>query len=168
MLTPEVESALNAQINEEYYSSYVYASMANYFESISLKGFASWMRVHADEELLHARKLTDYVNDRGGRVLLQAIAAPKTEWDSPVAAMQAAYEHECHISQCINKLSSLCMKHDDHATHAFLKWFIDEQVEEESVVNDVVQQLKLVAGAPSGLFLVDRDLGGRKPAPADA
>lgn len=158
MLKSDVEQALNKQINEEYFSSYMYASMANYFESVNLHGFASWMRRQSDEEVVHAKKIVAYVNNRGGRVLLTGIAAPPTEWPSPLAAMEAAYKHECHISECINELSSLTMDHKDHATLAFLKWFVDEQVEEEATVDAVVQQLKMVADAPSGLFLVDRDL----------
>ncbi len=158
MLKPDMQQALNKQINEEFYSSYVYASMANYFEHVNLHGFAGWMRRQSDEEQVHAKKIVAYVNNRGGRVLLTAIAAPATEWASPLAAMEAAYQHECHISECINELSSLAMDLKDHATLAFLKWFVDEQVEEEATVDAVVQQLKLVADAPSGLFLVDRDL----------
>lgn len=158
MLEPDMQKALNKQINEEYYSSYVYASMANYFEHINLHGFAGWMRRQSDEEQVHAKKIVAYINNRGGRVLLTSIAAPATEWDSPLAAMETAYKHECHISACINELASLAMDHKDHATLAFLKWFVDEQVEEEATVDAVVQQLKLVADAPSGLFLVDRDL----------
>lgn len=168
MLNAKMQEALNAQINEEHFSSYLYASMANYFESTSLKGFAKWMRNHSDEETLHAKKLVAYVNNRGGRVLLGAIAAPKSEWTSPLEAMTEAYSHECHISECINKLQSLAAELKDNATHSFLEWFVDEQVEEEATVDDVVQQLKLVEGAPGGLFLIDRDLGTSTPAEAAA
>jgi len=168
MISPEMQAALNHQINEETYSAYLYASMANHFEHVNLKGFAHWMSVQAAEEVAHAQKIAAYLNERGAKVLLEAISAPPTEWDAPLAAFEAAYAHECHISACIDTLYSQAMSEGDHATHNFLEWFVTEQVEEESSADEVVQQLKLVAGAPGGLFMLDRELGQRPAASAAA
>lgn len=161
MISNIMQDAFNKQINEELASAYVYASMANYFEHLSLKGFANWMRLQTEEELNHARRIVTFMNDRGGRVILAGLSAPKAEWESPLAVFQDAYRHECHISECINNLSTLAINEKDHASHAFLEWFVTEQVEEEANADDIVQQLKLVEGAPSGLFLIDRELAQR-------
>jgi len=163
-----MQDAFNKQINEELYSAYIYASMASYFEHSSLKGFAHWMRLQSEEELDHARRIVTFMNDRGGRVLLDTIKAPQAEWPSPQSAFKDAYDHECHISACINTLSTMAINEKDHASHAFLEWFVTEQVEEEANADEIVQQLKLVEGAPGGLFMMDRELAQRqaKGAPA--
>ena len=168
MISKKMEAAYNKQINEELYSAYLYASMSNYFENINLRGFAQWMRVQTDEELAHARKFRDYLINRGGKVVLDTIKAPQIEWKSPAAVFEAALKHECHISDCINKLSSLSVTENDHASHAFLEWFVEEQVEEEANVDNVVQQLKLVEGAPGALFILDREMGTRASAGSGA
>lgn len=168
MLNEKMQKALNDQINEELASAYIYAAMANYFNETNLTGFAHWMRVQTDEELEHARKFRDYLLDRGGKVLLTDIKAPQNEWAGPLAVFDMAYKHECHISECINKLSSLAQDLRDHATHQFLEWFVAEQVEEEANADEVVQQLKLVQGAPGGLFLLDREMAKRGEPGAEA
>ena len=129
--------------------------------STRLKGFASWMRNQSEEELGHARRFVTYMNDRGGRVVLGAVKAPPVDWESPLDAFENAYKHECHISACINELSTMSINEKDHASHAFLEWFVTEQVEEESTADEIVQQLKLMEGAPGGLFLMDRELAQR-------
>lgn len=170
MISQAMQDAFNKQINEELYSAYVYASMANYFEFRSLKGFANWMRNQSEEELGHARRFVTFMNDRGGRVILEAVKAPRIDWESPLDVFENAYAHECHISACINELSTMSINEKDHASHAFLEWFVTEQVEEESTADEIVQQLKLMEGAPGGLFLMDRELAQRstpkEPTPA--
>lgn len=166
MMDPEMCTALNKQINEEIFSAYLYASMASFFEDIHLKGFAQWMEANAAEELAHAKKIVTYVQDRGARVTYTAIATPQAEWESPLAALEDAYSHECHISSCINKLATMASDKNDHATSALLDWFVTEQVEEEAVTDDMVQQLKLTEGAPGGLFLLDSRLLSTPPSPA--
>lgn len=163
MISQAMQDAFNKQINEELFSAYVYAAMSNYFEHQSLKGFAQWMRVQSEEELAHARRIVTFMNDRGGRIILEAVKAPQIEWDSPLAAFEDAYKHECHISACINNLSTMAVNEKDHASHAFLEWFVTEQVEEEANADEIVQQLKLMDGAPGGLFLMDRELAQRAP-----
>jgi ferritin len=161
MLKENVQEALNEQFNKELYSSYLYLSMSAYFQSVELKGFANWMRVQAQEELMHAMKFYDYVNERGGRVILKEIAAPQTEWDSPKAAFEHVYQHEQMVTGLINNLVELVIKEKDHATSNFLHWFVTEQVEEESSANEILQKIKMVGKEGSGLLLLDQELGQR-------
>ena len=161
MLSEKVEKALNGQINAEMYSAYLYLSMSAYFQSISLSGFASWMKVQAQEEMVHAMKLYDFVNERGGRVTLQQIEAPQIEWDSSLAVFEAVYAHEQKVTGLINDLVELALTEHDHATNIFLQWFVTEQVEEEDSANEVVQKIKLIGDAHGGLFMLDRELGQR-------
>lgn len=161
MLKDKMQDALCNQINAELYSSYLYLSMAAYFESIALKGAASWMRVQAQEELVHVGKFFDYIHERGGRATLGAIEAPPKAWDSALAAFEEAYKHETKVTKRVNKLVDLSRELSDHATYNFLQWFVAEQVEEEASVDDVVQKLKLVGGEGHGLFMVDQELATR-------
>ena len=161
MVNQKIQEAFNKQINAELYSSYLYLAMSAYFMSISLTGFANWMRVQAQEELVHAMKFFDFVNERGGRVALGAIDGPPTAWDSPLQAFQDAYDHEQKVTALINGLVDLAIEERDHAANAFLQWFVTEQVEEEASADAVVQQLKLAGGAGGGIFMIDRELGQR-------
>ena len=161
MISKKMEKALNSQINAELYSAYLYLSMVAYFESINLPGFSNWMRIQIQEETAHAMKIFDFVNERGGRVTLKAIEEPSTEWESPLAVFEATYKHEQKVTGLINELVNLAIEEKDHATRSFLQWFVDEQVEEESSVDQVLQQLKLVEKAPGGLHMLDKELGQR-------
>jgi ferritin len=161
MLSKKIENAINEQINAEVYSASLYYAMAAYFESMSLKGFARWMRIQAVEELTHVQRFFAYVNDRGGRVSLKAVDAPPGEWASPLKAFEEAYTHETKVTGLINGLMDLALKESDHASVTFLQWFITEQVEEEASADEVVQQLKLVDKTEGGLFLLDQELGKR-------
>ncbi|MBU0567686.1 ferritin [bacterium] len=160
MIEKKVQEALNNQTNRELYSSYLYLSMAAYFESINLKGFANWMRVQAQEELVHAMKFHDYLMERGGRAILASVEAPPSEWRSALKVFEHTYEHEQKVTGLINNLVDLAISKQDHATNSFLQWFVTEQVEEEASANEVVQTLKL-AGDGNGLFKLDRELGRR-------
>ena len=161
MLDNEVERGINEQINAELYSAYLYYSMAAYFESLSLKGFAHWMRVQALEEMTHVQKFFAFVNDRGGRVSLDPIDAPASEWASPLAVFEAVYAHEVHVTGLINKLMDLVLARSDHASCSFLQWFVSEQVEEEASADEVLQKLKLVDKTEGGLFLLDQEMDKR-------
>jgi len=161
VLKESIEAKLNDQLNKELYSAYLYFSMAAYFESISLKGFASWMKIQAQEELAHVARLFDYINDRSGRVRLGPVDEPPGDWDSPIAVMQNAYEHECWVSEKINECVTLALAENDHSTNTFLQWFVAEQVEEEATADEIVQKLKLIGDNSSGLFLMDNEVGGR-------
>jgi ferritin len=161
VIDSRMQEALNAQINAELYSAYLYLSMSAFYESQDLRGCANWMRVQFQEELAHALKFYDYINERDGRVILQPVEGPPSEWESPRAPFEAAYQHEQRVSGMINKLADLAIELRDHATHNFLEWFVAEQVEEEATVKAIVQKLKLVGDTGEGLFLIDRELAQR-------
>ena len=161
MLGEKVESALNAQFNAELYSSYLYLSMNAFFKSSNLDGFANWMYQQAKEELIHAMKFYDFINQRGGRVIPAAIAAPPSEWESPLAVFEVTLAHEQKVTGLINDLVDITNEARDHATQIFLQWFVTEQVEEEESAGSVLEQLKLLQGNKNGLFMVDRELAKR-------
>ena len=161
MLNAEIEEALGKHLNAEIYSSHLYYSMSAYFESLSLGGFARWMRIQALEELSHVQKFFDYVHERGGRLHMQAVDAPPVEWESPLACFKAVYDHEVEVSTLINGLMDLAIAKSDHATVNFLQWFIGEQVEEEASADEVVQKLRLVENTQGGIFLLDQELAKR-------
>ena len=161
MIGKKMEKALNEQINAEMYSANLYLSMESYFRSLNLNGFAKWMRVQVQEEMMHATKIYDFVNERSGRVILKSIAAPQTEWESPLAVFEATYKHEQKVTGLINELVNLAVKEKDHATGVFLQWFVSEQVEEESSAEKIVQHLKMIEKTPAGILMLDRELGQR-------
>ncbi|MBN2803672.1 MAG: ferritin [Deltaproteobacteria bacterium] len=161
MISNKMETAINGQINIEVYSSYLYYAMAAYFEKLSLKGFAHWMRIQALEELTHVQKLITFINDRGGEVKLETVEAPPLKWESPLAALEATYKHEVMVTGLINNLMDTAFEAKDHAAVNFLQWFVAEQVEEEASVDEAVQRLKLVRQSEGGLFLVDREMDNR-------
>jgi len=156
-----MESELNKQINAELYSAYLYLAMSANFEAVNLRGFASWMKVQAQEEMTHAMKIYNYTFERVGRVVLESIDKPQAKWESPLDAFEAAYEHEQKVTAMIDKLLKLATEEKDNASISMLQWFVDEQVEEEASANDIVQKLKLIKGAPGGLFMLDKELGQR-------
>ncbi|MBE7558315.1 ferritin [bacterium] len=161
MLSKKMQDALNQQVNAEYFSSYLYLSMAAYFQAENLNGMATWMKKQSQEELMHALKIFDYIDSRGGKVTLTAIDAPETAWKSPLAVFEATCKHEAHVTSLIHNLVNLAKAEKDHATESFLIWFVNEQVEEEDTAQQIVAKLKLVKDAPSGIFLMDRELGMR-------
>ena len=161
MLLLKMGKALNAQLNAEIYSGYLYMSMAAYFDSLNLSGFANWMKIQIQEELAHAQKFFNYINERGGRVILQAIDKPETDWDSTLAVFEYTLKHEQKVTGLINDLVDLARKEKDHATYNFLQWFVSEQVEEESSVDAVLQKLKLIGDFGPGIFMVDQELATR-------
>lgn len=161
MIGKKMRKAINDQINAELHSAYLYFSMVSYFKSLNLDGFAQWMTAQTQEEIAHAMKFFNFVVDRGGKALLQPIDGPDTEWDSPLAAFEAAYKHEQYITKRINDLVALARQEGDNAAEIMLQWFVTEQVEEEANADGIVQKLKMMAGAPGGLFMLDRELGSR-------
>jgi ferritin len=165
MINQRIEKELNKQINREFYSAYLYMSMASYFQSENLLGFANWMHIQVQEELIHAQKMYDFVNERGGRVVLEQINKPQTDWDSSLAAFEDSLKHEEFITASINDLVNVALEEKDHASHIFLQWFVTEQVEEEASVTDVIKKLRLMKDAPGGIFMLDRELSQRQFVP---
>ena len=161
MIKKEVLDALNEQINAESYSAYMYLSMAAYFESAGLPGFAHWMKVQYQEEAAHAVKFFNYVTDRGGKVILKAIDQVPVDFEGIVDVFEKTLIHENHVTDLINNLMNVAVSASDHASQSFLKWFVDEQVEEESNVEKILATLKLINGQGNGIFMMDRELGQR-------
>jgi ferritin len=162
MISDKMEKALNAQINAELYSAYVYLSMAAYFESKDLPGMANWMTAQAQEERAHAMKIYQHIVERGGRVALTAIDAPPTEWESPTAVFEAAYKHEQHVTKLIHDLVALSIEEKDYASKSMLDWFVDEQVEEEASASAIVAKLQMVGEHGPALLMLDNELGARQ------
>ena len=161
MLNPTVQQALNDQVQKELHSAYIYLSMAAYFEAENLPGAAHWMRSQAGEEQEHAMKIFDFIQDRGGRVTLQAIDAPPATFSSPLAVFEASYAHEQKVTKSIHDLYALAVKEADYPTQVMLQWFIDEQVEEEKNASAIMAQLQMVGDSPAALFMIDRQLAAR-------
>jgi ferritin len=162
MLKEKIQQGINDQINFELYSSYMYLSMSSYFSSKNLNGFANWMRIQAQEEVVHAMKLYDYVIERGGRALLAPLEGPPAEWAGPLEAFETAYQHETIVSSRINNLVDIALEERDHATHIMLQWFVKEQVEEEATALGIVEQLKMIQGSPNGIYMLDKELAQRQ------
>ena len=161
MINSKVEGALNDQIRKEFYSSYLYLSMAAQFESMNLKGFAHWMQVQANEETKHGMKIYGHVVERGGKVILQPIDAPPSNWKSAKEMFTAAYQHEQKVTESINKIVELARTKKDNATEVFLQWFVNEQVEEEATANEIAQKLKLIGDNAPALIILDGELHKR-------
>lgn len=161
MLNPKVEAALNGQINAEFWSAYLYLSMANHFEAAGRPGVANWFRVQFREEQAHAEILMNYVNARGGKVLLQPIAEVPTEWASPLDAFAATLVHEEKVTALINELYALAEAEHDYSTRERLNWFVAEQVEEESNVRSLIDNYTLVGEDGAGQYQLDAELAGR-------
>jgi len=161
MLNKRIEEMINDQMNFEIYSSYIYLAMAAYCDSEDLTGFASWFNVQVKEELFHVEQFYKYLVERGGRPTYTAIDAPQKDWESPLAAFENALVHEGIVTDRINKIMTAALEENDHATVSFLKWFIDEQVEEEASVDAVIKQLRLIGDSGQALFFMNRELAAR-------
>ncbi len=162
-LSPDIQQALNEQINLELVSAYTYLSMVAYLESQSMNGFAHWMRLQHEEENGHAMKFFEYIQDRGGRVTLEAIAKPIHDFSSPLDAFEQSLAHEKKVTASIHNLYELAQSKRDYATVSLLKWFIDEQVEEEKNASEMVDRLKLAGDNSNALLLLDSQAGERTP-----
>ena len=161
MLNEKMVDALNKQLNKEIYSAYLYLSMSAHSNFTGLKGFANWFMVQYQEEMVHAMKIYDYINDQGGRVKLMAIAQPPTEFGSPLDMFEKTLGHEKFVTKSINELVNLAIEEKDHATNIFLQWFVTEQIEEEANDNEIISKLKLIGKDDRGLFMIDKELATR-------
>ena len=161
MLSKKVEKALNDQLNMEYSSAYVYQAMAAYFSDINFSGFAAWMDNQAEEERTHARKIYDYILERGGKVALSEIRAPKSQYKSALEAFEDSLKHEKAVTKSIEKLYVLARDEKDFGTEVFLQWFITEQIEEESTVESIIDKFKMLEGTNTALYLLNNELGSR-------
>src|SRR5512136_2174478 len=153
-LSKKIETIINKQINAELWSAYLYLSMSAYFESINLGGFANWMRVQGQEEVEHAMKFYHHIIERRGRVILSAIDAVPTSWKSPLHAFEEAFKHEQKVTEMIENIATIAAAEKDYAATSMLKWFHDEQVEEELQTDTIVKKLKMIEKSTGGLFIL--------------
>lgn len=161
MISDKMCKVLNNQVNAELFSSYLYLSMSAWFSERSLSGFASWMRVQAQEELTHGMKIYDYILERGGSVKLTAIEQPESVWESAVEVLEEVAKHEAKVTGLINDLVDVALDEKDHAANIFLQWFVAEQVEEEASVGEVFERMKMIDGNSGGMFAMDMELSKR-------
>ncbi|HIS33499.1 MAG TPA: ferritin [Candidatus Avirikenella pullistercoris] len=158
-LTKKLTDAFNEQIKAEMWSANLYSSMSIYFQGLGLSGCAHWMKKQAAEELEHAEKLIDFGMTRGGDIKISAIDAVPVKWESPKAVFENVYNHECYVSELIDKLMDLAIAENDKATQEFLRWFINEQVEEEETAQGILDKFKVFD--VHALYCVDHELGKR-------
>ena len=161
MISEKLEKAFNVQINKEFYSEYLYLSMQAYFERLNLKGFVNWMSVQVQEERAHAMGMFDYLNQRGGNVILEAIEKPEVEWKSPLDVFEQVLKHEEYVTASINELMDVAEEVKDRAAMSFLNWYLKEQVEEEDNVGNVLATLRLIGDDKKALLMLDKDLAAR-------
>ncbi len=161
MLSKKMEEALNTQITAEFWSAHLYLSMSAHFAAEGLQGFANWMKIQYQEEVTHGLKLFNYILDRGGHPMLKAIDAVPTSWPSPLAVFENSLQHEQKVTAMINHLVDIATEEKDHATQSMLKWFVDEQVEEEANATQIIDSLKLIKDNGFGLYSIDKDLATR-------
>ncbi len=161
MLKQNVVDALNEQINKELFSAYLYQAMSAHAAHEGLAGIANWMDVQAKEEMFHARKIYDYVDEQGEKVKLLAIEQPESAFNSVKEMFEKTLEHEKFVTKSIHDLVALARKENDYATEIFLQWFVTEQVEEEATASDLLDKIKLVGDAGNGIYMFDKELAGR-------
>ncbi|MBA4319256.1 MAG: ferritin [Flavobacterium sp.] len=161
MISSKMQDALNKQMNVEFFSSYLYLSMAAYFESVNLLGAAKWMKLQSKEEYDHATKFFGYLTEVGARVTLDKMEKPKAEWTSVLNVYEESLAHEMMITDNINKLADLALSEKDHATGLFLGWFIKEQVEEVGAVQIIIEKYKMLGDSKVSLYMLDKELGKR-------
>lgn len=171
MLSKKMEDALNEQINAELWSAYLYLSMGMQFENAGLNGVANWFKVQFQEEQAHAEIFMNFVNQRGGRVLLKPIAAVDTDWATPLDAFKATLAHEQKVTAMINNLYSIAEEEKDYATRERLVWFVNEQVEEEDSAQELIDKFTLIGNDGMGLYTLNQELAARTytvPSPLSA
>ena len=161
MISKPLEAAINAQINAELWSAYLYLSMSTYCQDAGFPGIANWFSIQFKEEQDHAMILLNYLQSRDGRVLLAPIDAVETEWASPLAAFEATLQHEQKVTSLINNLMALAVEEKDFALQTRLNWFVEEQVEEEENARDLIQKFRLVGDNGYGLYQLDQELAAR-------
>lgn len=154
--------SLNEQLKNEFYSSYIYLSMAAYFEARNLSGFAHWMKVQAKEEFGHGMRFFEFINDRGSRVLLQEIDQPPTDFSSAQEVFEETLAHERKVTGWLNDLYELSIELNDNAATIFLQWFITEQIEEEKNATQILETIKLIKPDSAALIMLDRELAKRQ------
>ena len=158
MLSPIIEKALNEQIRVEAQSSQIYLAMASWAEVLGFEGVAQFMYAHSDEERMHMLKLVKFINERGGHAKVSPLDAPPVEFGEFKEMFQELFNHEVHVSACINDLVDICLQEKDYATHNFLQWYVSEQIEEEALARNILDKIKLIGDDKGGFYLFDNDI----------
>lgn len=161
MLSEKMQAAINEQINAELWSAYLYLSMGMKFENAGLPGVANWFKIQFKEEQAHAEIFMNYVNQRGGRVILKPIAEVPSDWATPLDAFKDTLTHERKVTALINDLYALAESEHDYATRESLTWFVSEQVEEEETAQQLIDKFTLIGNDGMGLYMLDQELGAR-------
>ena len=161
MISDKMVAAINDQIKAEFDSAYIYLGMAAYFEDCNLPGMAHWMKKQYHEELEHAERFIEHLYERGARVKIAEIAKPKESYDGPLGVFKESLKHEQYVTDRIHKLMDQAIQEKDHATCSMLKWFVDEQVEEEAAADAIVRKLEFVGDSHSSIYLLDKELSAR-------
>jgi ferritin len=160
-INKNMQDAFNKQINAEIFSSYLYLAMAAFLAENNFNGMSIWMKKQVAEELEHAMKLFDYVHKREGKVILTPIQSSTTEYKSPLDVFEKTYNHECNVTKLIIELVDLSIKETDNDSKEFLKWFVEEQKEEEESTLEIFDSLKKIKNDADGLLVLDTTLGKR-------
>ncbi len=168
MLSSAMQDALLKQLNEEFYSAYLYLSMSAFCSHLEFNGAATWFKLQYEEEHLHATRIYNYLVEQGVQVVLQAIDQPKSDFGSLLEVFQASLKHEQKMTAGLNDLSDHALKEKDHATYNLLQWFVNEQVEEEATLGGIISKLKLVKDDGYGLLMIDNELGARTSVDANS
>jgi len=162
MISQSLTDALNEQLRQELYSSYLYLAMSAYTDSQNLPGFAHWLRIQANEEQAHAMRFYEFILDRDGRVQLQSLPQPPRDFGSPLDLFEQVLAHEQEITSLIEQLYRKAAAAQDHATQIFLEWFITEQVEEEKTATQLLETLRMAGDNKVALLMLDREVGARQ------
>jgi len=163
MLSKKIERALNAQIVVEAMSSQAYLAMASWAETEGLMGTSAFLFRHSDEERMHMLKLVRYVNDRGGKAVIPALDKPKATFKGIRDVFNTLLKHETEVTKEINRVVDACLQEKDYTTHNFMQWYVAEQIEEESLAQELIDKLDLIGDDKGGLYLFDRDLESLDP-----
>lgn len=158
MISNKIQDAINAQINAEFWSAYLYLSMSMHFEAEGRQGVANWFKIQFQEEQAHAQIFINYLNQRGGRVILKAIDAVPTSWESPLDAFKATLEHEQKVTAMINNIYAIAEAENDYATRDRLNWFVTEQVEEEDNARQLIDKYAMIGDNGMGQYMLDQEL----------
>ena len=161
MISERLLNELNKQINFEFYSAHIYLAMAAYCASEDFDGFSNWFKVQAEEEKFHAMKFYNYVNEMNGRVVLEGMPDPQNDYKSLLDAFQVSLNHEKIVTSRIYNLTDIATEEKEHATISLLKWFVDEQVEEETNFSGLVKRLSRINDDPTSLYMLDAELATR-------
>ena len=163
MIDTTIEAALNQQIEMEARSSHFYLAMASWAENNGLNGTAEFLYRHSDEERMHMLKLVRFVNERGGKAQIPALASPKSDFSGLQSIFSTLLEHETTVTASINEVVDLCLSRKDYTTHNFMQWYVAEQIEEEALARNILDKLALIGEDTGGLYLFDRDLEQLQP-----